>query len=66
MEFEERPDWNFYAMLGNKIVMGFDAENDAKDYARKNRFKVYAKNTLKRKKIDYKNLDNWTDEYPNF
>ena len=66
MEFEEKVDWNFYTMLGDKIVMGFDGENDAKDYAMKHRFKVYAKATLKRRKIDFKNLDNWTDDYPEF
>lgn len=64
MEWVDGTKFNFYTVLGDKLVVGFDDENEAKEYAKKNRFKVYARATLQKKKIDYNNLDNWTDEYP--
>lgn len=58
--------WDFYVINShNKIVMGFNDEAYAKRYAKVNRYRLYTRGTLKKKNINFYNLNNWTDKYSN-
>ena len=62
-EFENCTRWSFYAITNdNKLVLGFSDEDDAKDYCRKYKFKMFTRNGLKNKKINPDIIDNWIDD----
>lgn len=44
----------------NKIVSGFQTEQQAVEYAGRNRYKVYSSKTLGNKGFDAKSLENWS------
>lgn len=60
--------YNFYAVSEfengiSGIVYGFDDKNECRRYSDKYRLHCYSRSTMEKLKIDYCNIDNWTDEY---
>ena len=54
-------EYKFYAVNSdNKIVCGFNTEQEAVAYANKNRYKVFSLNNLHNKGIDAKDFQNWS------
>lgn len=54
-------EYKFYAVNSdNKIVCGFNTEQDAVAYASKYRYKVFSINNLHNKGIDAKDFQNWS------
>ena len=53
--------YKFYAVNSDmKIVCGFATEKKAVEFADKNRYKVFSKNSLMNKGIDAECVDNWS------
>lgn len=66
-EFVEETKFQYYAMnKDNLIVYGFDDVNEAKTYCSKNTFKLKSRLSLKRLKIDFNDINNWSDNYPEY
>ena len=66
-EFVEETKFQYYAMnKDNLIVYGFDDVNEAKAYCSKNSFKLKSRLSLKRLKIDFNDINNWSDNYPEY
>ena len=56
-------EWKYYAVTHyNKLVLGFEDNQDVKDYCKKHHFKVFTRNGLKNKKINPNNLNSWVDD----
>jgi hypothetical protein len=53
--------YKYYAVNSdNKIVCGFNLEEEAVNYANKFRYRVFSGNNLKNKGIDSENFENWS------
>lgn len=66
-EFVEETKFQYYAMNNdNLLVYGFDDIEEAKSYCTKNSFKLKSRLSLKRLKIDFNNINNWSDNYPEY
>ena len=53
-------EWNFYALRNdNLLVIGFTDAEDAKQYCKKHKFRMFTRNGLKNKMINPHNLNNW-------
>lgn len=62
-------EYLFYAVTKtNKLVMGFDDQNECNKYCNDNQFKRFTRNGLKNKKINPHKLENWVydNEVPEF
>ena len=56
-------EFAFYAVNDeNKLVYGFDDDEEVKQFCKKHHFKKFTRNGLKNKKINPKNIDNWVFE----
>ena len=54
-------EWNFYAVRNdNLLVLGFEDGEDAKDYCKRHKFKLFTRNGLKNKKINPAKIESWT------
>jgi hypothetical protein len=66
-EFVEGTKFQYYATTKDKlIVYGFDDLNEVKQYCKKNNLECHNRLYLEKQKIDYNNINNWTDSYPEF
>ena len=66
-EVVEATKFQYYATTkDNMLVYGFDDINEAKSYCKNNELKFHNRLYLEKHKIDYNNIDNWTDDYPKF
>ena len=64
-EFIKGTKFQYYAMTKDKqLVYGFDDVNEVKQYCKKNNLKFHNRLYLEKQKIDYNDINNWTDSYP--
>lgn len=66
-EFVEGTKFQYYATTkDNLLVYGFDDVNEVKQYCKKNKLEVHNRLYLEKKNINYNDINNWTDSYPEF